>query len=176
MKRRDFVRLGCASVIAAGAGELCPAQARPPALQQVPGAPAHPMSTPEPKARGNARAADFTLRIAPMLVELAPQVVVSTVGYNDKVPGPLLRMREGQHVAIEVVNETDVPEYVHWHGLFNPADVDGVEEEGTPPAPPHGRRRYEFVAKPGGRGGTTRTLRRCWIYIAARIPASSVFS
>ncbi len=85
-----------------------------------------------------------------MMLELAPQVVLSTIGYNNQVPGPLLRMREGQPVAVEVVNETDVPEYVHWHGLFVPSEVDGAEEEGTPPVPPHGRRRYQFVAKPAG--------------------------
>jgi FtsP/CotA-like multicopper oxidase with cupredoxin domain len=100
----------------------------------------------EPKGH----AADFTLQIAPMLVELAPQVVISTVGYNNKVPGPLMRMREGQRVTVEVVNETDVPEYVHWHGLFVPSEMDGAEEEGTPAVPPHGRRRYEFVARPAG--------------------------
>ena len=59
-------------------------------------------------------------------------------------------MQEGQRVAVEVVNDTDVPEYVHWHGMFVPSEVDGVEEEGTPPVPPHGRRRYQFVAKPAG--------------------------
>ena len=95
-------------------------------------------------------AADFTLQIAPMLVELAPQVVISTIGYSNKVPGPLLRVREGQRVTVDVVNDTDVPEYVHWHGLFVPSEVDGAEEEGTPPVPPHGRRRYQFVAKPAG--------------------------
>ncbi len=95
-------------------------------------------------------AADFTLRIAPMMVELAPQVVISTIGYSNKVPGPLLRMREGQRVTVEVANDTDVPEYVHWHGLFVPSEVDGAEEEGTPPVPSHGRRRYQFVAKPAG--------------------------
>ena len=95
-------------------------------------------------------AADFTLQIAPMTVELAPQVVISTIGYSNKVPGPLLRVREGRRVAVEVVNGTDVPEYVHWHGLLIPSDVDGAEEEGTPAVPPHGRRRYRFIAKPAG--------------------------
>ena len=104
------------------------------------------LSEPKPTER----AADFSLRIAPVTVELAPQVVLSTIGYNNQVPGPLLRMREGQPVTLEVVNDTDVPEYVHWHGLFVPSEVDGVEEEGTPPVPPHGRRRYQFVAIPAG--------------------------
>ena len=140
MNRRDFARLGWATVIGAGAATLRPAFAQSPALPQVPAPPPHPMAaTSEPKATG--RAADFTLRIAPMMVELSPQVVLSTIGYSNQVPGPLLRMREGQRIAVEVVNDTDVPEYVHWHGLFVPSDVDGAAEEGTPPVPPHGRRR-----------------------------------
>jgi FtsP/CotA-like multicopper oxidase with cupredoxin domain len=148
MNRRDFVRLGCATVIATGADKLHPAFAQSTALPQVPGPPHAMVTTSESKATG--RAADFTLRIAPMLLELAPQVVLSTIGYSNQVPGPLLRVREGQRVAVEVVNDTDVPEYVHWHGLLVPSDVDGAEEEGTPPVPPHGRRRYQFVANPAG--------------------------
>jgi FtsP/CotA-like multicopper oxidase with cupredoxin domain len=149
MNRRDFARLGWATVIGAGAGKLRPAFAESLALRHFPGPLEHPlMATSEPKA--TARAADFTLQIAPMMVELAPQVVISTIGYNNKVPGPLLRMREGQPVTVDVVNDTDVPEYVHWHGLFVPSEMDGAEEEGTPPVPPHGRRRYQFVARPAG--------------------------
>ena len=148
MKRRDFVRLGWGTMIATGAGKLRPAFGRSPGLYQAPGPPQHLMGPLGPKATEGAT--DFTLQIAPMMVELAPQVVISTIGYSDKVPGPLLRMREGQPVTIDVVNDTDVPEYVHWHGLFVPSEVDGAEEEGTPPVPPHGRRRYQFVAKPAG--------------------------
>src|SRR6202453_1124861 len=148
MSRRDFVRFGLATLIATGAGKLRPAFARTPATGQGPGSLPHPTLASEPKA--TAGAADFMLRIAPMIVELAPHVMISTIGYSNKIPGPLLRVREGQRVGVEVVNDTDVPEYVHWHGLFVPSDVDGAEEEGTPPVPPHGRRRYQFVAKPAG--------------------------
>jgi len=149
MKRRDFVRLGWATMIATGADKLRPALGETAGPQPISGRPQHAMVAPlEPNA--SERAADFSLRIAPMIVELAPQVVLSTIGYNNKVPGPLLRMRAGQSVAVEVVNDTDVPEYVHWHGLFVPPEMDGVEEEGTPPVPPHGRRRYQFVANPAG--------------------------
>jgi FtsP/CotA-like multicopper oxidase with cupredoxin domain len=149
MNRRDFVRLGCATVIAMGARRPPLALAQPLTPRQLPSPSQRPtMALVEPKATDGA--VDFTLQIAPMTVELAPQVVISTIGYSNKVPGPLLRLREGQRVAVEVVNDTDVPEYVHWHGLFVPSDVDGAEEEGTPPVPPHGRWRYQFVAKPAG--------------------------
>ena len=136
-------------MIATGAGKLRPAFGESPGVQQVSGLLQHAMAVPlEPKTTGHA--ADFTLQIAPMMVELAPQVVISTIGYSDKIPGPLLRVREGQSVTVDIVNNTDVPEYVHWHGLFVPPEMDGAEEEGTPPVPPHGRRRYQFVAKPAG--------------------------
>jgi FtsP/CotA-like multicopper oxidase with cupredoxin domain len=148
VKRRDFVRLGSATIIATGAGKLRPAFAKPLGLLHDPGATEQMMAPMEAKA--NRPGADFTLQIAPMMVELAPQVVVSTIGYNNKVPGPLLRVSEGKRVTVDVVNGTDVPEYVHWHGLFVPPEVDGAAEEGTPPVPPHGRRRYQFVAKPAG--------------------------
>jgi FtsP/CotA-like multicopper oxidase with cupredoxin domain len=149
MKRRDFVRFGSGTVIAAGTGILRPGFA--PAFVLSTDATAHQHSMgPKSESKGPDRAADFTLRIAPTMVELAPQVVISTIAYNDKVPGPLLRVRQGQQVAVEVVNETDVPEYVHWHGLFLPSEVDGAEEEGTSPVPPHGRRRYQFAATPAG--------------------------
>ncbi len=131
-------------MIAASAGKLRPALA-----EQAAGPSQHETGAPA-KHNARGRAADFTLQIAPMLVELAPQVVISTIGYNNQVPGPLMRMRESQSVTVEVVNDTDVPEYVHWHGLFVPPEMDGAEEEGTPPVPPHGRRRYEFVARPAG--------------------------
>src|ERR1700679_3733283 len=144
MRRRDFVRLGCATVIASGVGKVRPALGESVAARQQ-----HGMAG-TAEAKSTEPGADFTLRIAPMLVELAPQVVISTIGYNNKVPGPLLRVSEGKLVTIDVMNDTDVPEYVHWHGLFVPSEVDGAEEEGTPPVPPHGTQRYQFVAKPSG--------------------------
>ncbi len=59
-------------------------------------------------------------------------------------------MQEGKPISVDVFNDTDVPEFVHWHGLFVPAEVDGVEEEGTPTVPPHGHIRYQFTPKPAG--------------------------
>ena len=94
--------------------------------------------------------ADYTLRIANGLVELAPDHIVSTTLYNGQFPGPLLRFREGQRVVVDVHNDTETPELVHWHGQIIPTDVDGAAEEGTPYVPPHGMRRIAFVPKPAG--------------------------
>jgi FtsP/CotA-like multicopper oxidase with cupredoxin domain len=93
---------------------------------------------------------EFTLQIAPVTVELAPNRIVSTIGYNGISPGPRLRMKEGVPVSFNVVNDTDVPEYVHFHGLLIPSDVDGSEEEGTPVVPARGKRSYRFTPSPTG--------------------------
>ena len=47
-----------------------------------------------------AAAADYSLRIAPLKLELAPGKVIQTFGYNGTVPGPALassRRPPGQH-------------------------------------------------------------------------------
>lgn len=94
--------------------------------------------------------ADYTIKISTGLVELAPDHIVSTALYNGQFPGPLLRFKEGQRVAIDVHNETDTPELIHWHGQTIPSDVDGSAEEGTPYIEPHGARRIIFVPGPSG--------------------------
>jgi len=94
--------------------------------------------------------ADHTLRIGRVSTEIAKGKVITTTGYNGSIPGPLLRMKEGKKVTIDIVNETDTPELVHWHGLYVATKADGTEEEGSPFVPPHGRQRVEFTPKPAG--------------------------
>jgi len=97
-----------------------------------------------------AKKADYTLRIGTGLVELAPDHIVSTALYNGQFPGPLLRFKEGQQVIVDIYNDTDTPELVHWHGQTIPSDVDGAFEEGSPFVPTHGMRRVSFAPKPSG--------------------------
>jgi FtsP/CotA-like multicopper oxidase with cupredoxin domain len=97
-----------------------------------------------------AEMADYTLRIASGLVELARDHIVSTTLYNDQFPGPLLRFKEGRRVVVDIHNDTDTPELVHWHGQMIPSTVDGAAEEGTPVVPPHSMRRIAFLPKPVG--------------------------
>jgi FtsP/CotA-like multicopper oxidase with cupredoxin domain len=75
---------------------------------------------------------------------------VSTTLYNGQFPGPLLRFKEGQRVTVDIVNDTDTPELLHWHGQQIPSDVDGAAEEGTPFIPAHSTRQVSFVPKPSG--------------------------
>jgi FtsP/CotA-like multicopper oxidase with cupredoxin domain len=108
-----------------------------------------------PVAAGNSTRftgdADVTLRIGEVTLELAPGRSIRTLAYNGQVPGPLLRVRAGRPLTVDVFNDSQEQDIVHWHGLQIPPEVDGAYEEGTPGVPPQGgRRRYEFTPAPAG--------------------------
>ncbi|GAC1430516.1 MAG: hypothetical protein NVS1B11_13850 [Terriglobales bacterium] len=99
---------------------------------------------------GEQTAVDYTLRIGASPIEIAPKRIVSTITYNGQFPGPLLRFKEGQPATVEIRNDTDTPEQLHWHGQMVSTDVDGAAEEGTPFIPAHGMRRIIFTPRPSG--------------------------
>jgi len=95
-------------------------------------------------------AADYTVCIKAAPIEIAPNEILSTITYNGQFPGPLIRFREGREVTVDIFNETDTPDQLHWHGQIVSTDVDGAAEEGTPYIPAHGHRRIRFTPKPSG--------------------------
>lgn len=93
---------------------------------------------------------DYKLEIAPLKLEVRANHFLETIAYNQQVPGPLLRLREGRSTSIEIVNQTKHSEIVHWHGLFLPPEVDGAMEEGTPMISPGQTTRVAFTPEPAG--------------------------
>lgn len=98
----------------------------------------------------SAGAPDYKLHIASGPVEIGHKHIVSAITYNGQFPGPLLRFKAGQPAAVEIHNDTDTPEQLHWHGQLVSSDVDGAAEEGTPFIPAHGMRRLVFTPRPAG--------------------------
>ena len=98
---------------------------------------------------------DHTIRIAPASLEIAPGKIIKTRAYNGTVPGPALRLQEGKPVAINVINNSGYPNLVHWHGLYNPSNVDGATEEGSPIIPRESRCSTLLRPGPPARAGTT---------------------
>jgi FtsP/CotA-like multicopper oxidase with cupredoxin domain len=93
---------------------------------------------------------DHALRIAPATIEIAKGIGIRTLAYNGQVPGPLLRLREGVPVTIDVTNAASDPDLVHWHGLAIDSINDGAMEEGSPMIAPGATQRYSFTPKPAG--------------------------
>ncbi|MGD0522712.1 MAG: multicopper oxidase family protein [Terracidiphilus sp.] len=134
MDRRDFLRTGGSALGVGFAGAALPLVERIVAAASIP-------------IQGKP---DYTLKIEPCSLELAPGVVVKTTAYNGQVPGPLLRLREGVPVAIDVTNSSANPDIVHWHGLGIDSLNDGAMEEGSPMIAPGGQLRYTYTPRPAG--------------------------
>ncbi|WP_223295363.1 multicopper oxidase family protein [Granulicella mallensis] len=94
--------------------------------------------------------ADVTLRIGPVKADIAPGKTILTTGYNGSVPGPLIRLREGVSVTVDLFNDTEITEYVHWHGFPLSAALDGTMEENSLSVPPHGHLRYRMTPRAAG--------------------------
>ena len=137
--RRSFIRIGALTAGAALLSKPGTRRAVAAVAQPAPDAPLQELTK-----------ADYTLRIAASPIEIAPRKIVSTTTYNGQFPGPLLRFKEGVPVTIDIFNDTDTSEQLHWHGQKVPVDVDGAAEEGTPFIPAHGKRRITFTPGPAG--------------------------
>ena len=134
MDRRAFLKITGGGVIGAG----------------LPAIASGAMSAAAVDASKRSAPADHTIRIATGLVEVGPQRFLSMTTYNGGFPGPLLRFKEGSQIAVDIYNDTDTPEQLHWHGQRLPVSVDGAAEEGTPYIPAHGMRRVTYVPGPAG--------------------------
>ncbi len=77
-----------------------------------------------------------------------PSIAAWTYGGN--VPGPQLRVRQGERVRVQVTNQLTAPTTVHWHGVRLPNAMDGVPHVTQPPIEPGQRFIYEFDAIDAG--------------------------
>ncbi len=69
---------------------------------------------------------------------------------NGTVPGPLVRLKEGQNVRLAVTNRLDEDTSIHWHGLLLPFQMDGVPGVSFPGIKPGETFNYEFKVRQNG--------------------------
>jgi len=94
----------------------------------------------------------FTLRASPGRARLVPEPWGETDvwAYGDAVPGPEIRVRQGERLRVAVQNALAEETTVHWHGLRVPNAMDGVPHLTQPPIAPGGTYLYEFDAVDAG--------------------------
>ena len=98
----------------------------------------------EPRIEKGVKVFELTCQKVQWEVEVGKRIEAWT--YNGVVPGPQIRVREGERVRIVVKNELDESTAVHFHGLELPNDQDGVPFITQPPIKPGQTYTYEFVA------------------------------
>jgi FtsP/CotA-like multicopper oxidase with cupredoxin domain len=82
-------------------------------------------------------------------IEIAPGIFFPAWAYNARVPGPTIRVVEGDHLRINFANYGTHPHTMHFHG-FHPAEMDGVAGEYRGGINPGESFTYEFDSDPFG--------------------------
>ena len=130
LPRRQFLRAAALGGAGAGFASIMPAWAQP----VSPG-----LVRPLPTVSGT----NIALTIGKVAVRVDGKVS-RAVGVNGTVPAPLVRLKEGQKVRLQVQNTLDEESSIHWHGLLVPFAMDGVPGISFPGIMPRSTFNYEF--------------------------------
>ncbi len=99
---------------------------------------------------GGAGAASYDLTIDETAVSVGGRTALKPA-INGTVPGPTLRLRQGETATITVTNRMDEPTSVHWHGILLPGAMDGSPGFNAFQAiPPGGSFTYAFPIRQSG--------------------------
>jgi manganese oxidase len=178
--RRDFLRTSAVSVIAGGALAACGKAADTALAAPVVAATSAPVKIPtereaadamdamheagikafpaKSKGKGNqllqpvmdGHTKVYNLTARKIQWETAAGQSVTAFAYNDQVPGPQIRVKEGDRVRIILKNELPESTVIHFHGLELPNAQDGVPYITQPPVKPGQSFTYEFVVPNAG--------------------------
>jgi FtsP/CotA-like multicopper oxidase with cupredoxin domain len=85
----------------------------------------------------------LAMKIGPVRKRLGNDLV-RMLAYNGSIPGPVLKVRQGTTVSVEVTNDAGLSQTVHWHGLRLQNRFDGVPYETQDPIPIGGHFVYQL--------------------------------
>ncbi|MDF0725899.1 multicopper oxidase domain-containing protein [Cytobacillus sp. S13-E01] len=89
----------------------------------------------------------FKLIAEPIAHNILPEITIDALGYNASTPGPMIVVKQGEWVSIEVENRTEEPTTLHVHGLVKPNSQDGrTPIEPSPKIKPGESYTYKFQA------------------------------
>jgi FtsP/CotA-like multicopper oxidase with cupredoxin domain len=81
--------------------------------------------------------------------QISDERVIQAWGFNQSLPGPVLRARKGDELVVRVTNHLAEPTLIHWHGIKLPASMDGTDEAQQPILPGEDFE-YRFVVPDAG--------------------------
>lgn len=92
----------------------------------------------------------FNLDVGVVRWHILPELQVEGYAFNGQIPGPRLRVTEGDRVRIRVTNRLPESTTVHWHGLILPNEMDGPAKITQKPIEPGESYVYEFKTEQAG--------------------------
>lgn len=67
--------------------------------------------------------------------QISEDKIVKAWGFNQVLPGPVLRVKKGEELTVKVTNHLPEPTIIHWHGIRLPALMDGTDDAQKPILP-----------------------------------------
>ena len=129
ISRRTFIKTSIGAAVAAGM-------------------PAFPLSYARSQPKKVVR--EFRFSASPARVNLGAGPDFTAWTYNGQVPGPEIRVREGEIIRVVLKNFLPEGTTIHWHGVPLPNAMDGVPGVTQKPVMPGETFVYEFEARPAG--------------------------
>ena len=80
---------------------------------------------------------------------IADEKKIKAWGFNNQIPGPVIRAKKGDTLSIKVKNDLTEPTVIHWHGIRLPASMDGTGDAQRPIQPGE-EFEYKFVVPDAG--------------------------
>lgn len=77
----------------------------------------------------------YNLEASEFYWEIAPGKLISAWGFNQQLPGPVLKAKQGDTVVVKLKNNLKEPTIIHWHGIRLQASMDGTGEVQKPIEP-----------------------------------------
>ncbi|MBH8597664.1 MULTISPECIES: multicopper oxidase family protein [unclassified Thermoactinomyces] len=93
---------------------------------------------------------EFTITAKPANWTLQPGIQVDALTYDGTVPGKTIKVTQGDHVKVQLINQMNEPVTIHWHGYPVPNGMDGVAGLTQAPVAPKHSFTYDFIAKVPG--------------------------
>lgn len=130
--RREFLRWSVSLGLWAGLWQLAP-----------------PFARASGSADSGSRTAPVDLTISSTSIGVGERTARATT-VNGSVPGPLVRLTEGEHATLNVTNRLGEDSSIHWHGLLVPPEMDGVPKVSFPGIRPEETFTYRFPVVQSG--------------------------
>lgn len=94
----------------------------------------------------------FDMTVEEVTLDVAPGLKYSVWAYNGQVPGPLIRVKEGDTVEVTLTNNSTLSHTIHWHGMYqtNSWKSDGVPDVTQKAIEPGENFTYRFLANKTG--------------------------
>ncbi len=92
----------------------------------------------------------YDLDVSVIKWNILPWKQVMAYAFNKQVPGPRVRITQGDRVRFNVTNHLPEPTTVHWHGLILPNNMDGPADITQEPIQLGQSFTYEFTVQQAG--------------------------